>query len=378
MRPTVLRFIATLYSLSVFFSCETSQRESQITVSPGVRRAEWGTIDGKPVYLFTLVNSRGNRAKITNYGGIVTYWECPDREGRKASIVIGFDSLAPYLREHPYFGAIIGRYANRIGDARFVLDENSYTLAANNGMNHLHGGVRGFDKVIWEAAYEDSVPRLQLRYSSPHMEEGYPGKLDVTVTYTLTDDDALEIVYEAVTDRPTIVNLTNHSYFNLSGGEDSTILGHDLQVQADAYTPVDEALIPTGELLPVQGGPFDFRKSRRIGAGIGSMGGGYDHNFVLSRAGDRPEKVAVLSDSVSGRVLEVYTTEPGLQFYSGNFLDGRFHFANGLPIPRHGALCLETQHFPDSPNQPGFPSTVLRPGETYQTVTRYRLSVSGS
>jgi aldose 1-epimerase len=207
------------------------------------------------------------------------------------------------------------------------------------------------------------------------MEEGYPGKLDITVTYTLTEDDALDIVYEAVTDRPTIVNLTNHSYFNLSGGEDTTILAHALQVQADAYTPVDDELIPTGERRLVEGSPFDFRQTRRIGAGIGSVEGGYDHNFVLSRTGAGPEKVAVLSDSVSGRILEVYTTEPGIQFYSGNFLDGRFRFANGRPIPKHGALCLETQHFPDAPNQPGFPSVVLRPGETYRSVTRYRLLI---
>jgi aldose 1-epimerase len=369
--PTIV-----LCSLAAGTTCNPSREQKQEMLSPGTRRADWGTVDGKPVYLYTLVNRNGNRVKISNYGGIVTYWECPDRSGRKASVVIGFDSLAPYLREPPYFGAIVGRYANRIGKARFNLDGTAYTLAANNGRNHLHGGIRGFDRVIWEADYEDSIPRLRLRYTSPHMEEGYPGKLDITVTYTLTDDDALDIVYEAVTDAPTIVNLTNHSYFNLSGGEDSTILDHALQVQSDAYTPVDAELIPTGELRPVQGSPFDFRQSRRIGSGIGSVEGGYDHNFVLSRTGDHLEKIAVLSDSASGRMLEVYTTEPGIQFYSGNFLDGRFHFANGKAIPKHGALCLETQHFPDSPNQPGFPSTVLRPGETYRSVTSYRLLVS--
>jgi aldose 1-epimerase len=330
-------------------------------------------VEGKPVSLFTLQNRKGNRVKISDYGGIVTYWESPDRAGRKASVVIGFDSLAPYLQEPPYFGAIVGRYANRIGKARFALNGTTYTLAANNGPNHLHGGVRGFDKVIWQAEYVDTVPRLRLKYSSPHMEEGYPGTLDITVTYTLTDEDALDIAYEAVTDQPTIVNLTNHSYFNLSGGDDTTILGHALQLTADVYTPVDAGLIPTGELRPVQGSVFDFRQPRRISAGIGSVEGGYDHNFVLTRTGNLPEKMAVLSDSMSGRVLEVYTTEPGIQFYSGNFLDGRFLFANGKPIPKHGALCLETQHFPDAPNQPGFPSVVLRPGETYRSVTRYRL-----
>jgi aldose 1-epimerase len=370
LAPAFIGFIA-------LSSCGPQAEKQSAVIAPAVTRTDWGTVDGKPVSLFTLVNRKGNRVKISDYGGIVTYWEGPDRSGRKESVVIGFDSLAPYLQEPPYFGAIVGRYANRIGKARFSLDGTSYTLAPNNGPNHLHGGIRGFDKVVWQAEYVDSVPQLKLRYSSPHMEEGYPGKLDITVTYTLTDDDALDIVYEAVTDRPTIVNLTNHSYFNLTGGEDTTILGHALQVQADAYTPVDDELIPTGELRPVEGSPFDFRQSRRIGAGIGSVEGGYDHNFVLARTGDQLEKVAVLSDSVSGRILEVYTTEPGIQFYSGNFLDGRFRFTNGNPIPKHGALCLETQHFPDAPNQPGFPSVVLRPGETYRSATRYTLMVSG-
>jgi aldose 1-epimerase len=218
--------LPAFFGLISVLSCGPQMEKQAAVMVPAVTRDSWGVVDGTPVYLFTLVNSNGNRAKISNYGGIVTYWECPDRSGRKASVVIGFDSLAPYLREPPYFGAIVGRYANRIGNARFVLDGTPYTLAANNGRNHLHGGVRGIDKVIWEAEYVDSIPRLRLRYTSPHMEEGYPGKLDITVTYTLTDDDALDIVYEAMTDRPTIVNLTNHSYFNLSGGEDTTILGH--------------------------------------------------------------------------------------------------------------------------------------------------------
>jgi aldose 1-epimerase len=373
MRRLHTRLAPAFFAFILLLSCGPQGEKQAAVKAPAVTRADWGAVDGKPVSLFTLVNRKGNRVKISDYGGIVTYWEYPDRSGRKASVVIGFDSLAPYLREPPYFGAIVGRYANRIGKARFELDGTTYSLAANNGRNHLHGGIRGFDKVVWQSGYVDSLPQLRLRYTSPHMEEGYPGKLDITVTYTLTDDDALEMVYEAVTDRPTIVNLTNHSYFNLSGGEDTTILGHALQLQADAFTPVDDELIPTGELRPVQGSPFDFRQSRRIGAGIGSVEGGYDHNFVLARTGDQPEKVAVLWDSLSGRRLEVYTTEPGIQFYSGNFLDGRFRFANGKAIPKHGALCLETQHFPDAPNQPGFPSVVLRPGEAYRSVTRYRL-----
>jgi aldose 1-epimerase len=373
MRPAIVFLVPAFWGLLSISSCSPQPEKERKESVPAITRVNWGMVEGKPVSLFTLQNRKGNRVKISDYGGIVTYWESPDRAGRKASVVIGFDSLAPYLQEPPYFGAIVGRYANRIGKARFALNGTTYTLAANNGPNHLHGGVRGFDKVIWQAEYVDTVPRLRLKYSSPHMEEGYPGTLDITVTYTLTDEDALDIAYEAVTDQPTIVNLTNHSYFNLSGGDDTTILGHALQLNSDVYTPVDAGLIPTGELRPVQGSVFDFRQPRRISAGIGSVEGGYDHNFVLTRTGNLPEKMAVLSDSMSGRVLEVYTTEPGIQFYSGNFLDGRFRFANGKPIPKHGALCLETQHFPDAPNQPGFPSVVLRPGETYRSVTRYAL-----
>ena len=342
-----------------------------------VSRADWGETDGKKVYLYTLTNKNGTQVKITNYGGIVTSWVAPDKNGKKSSIVLGFDSLSGYLAKPPYFGALIGRYGNRIGKGTFKIDTATYKLATNNGENHLHGGNKGFDKVVWDATpAADSSASLSLNYLSKDGEEGYPGNLKVTVVYTLTDSDELNVEYTAETDKATPVNLTNHSYFNLTGDVNNTILDHSLQINADKYTPVDKGLIPTGELKDVKGTAFDFLQPHKIGERIAAVEGGYDHNFVLNKKGTDLDLVATLSDSVSGRKLEVYTQEPGLQFYSGNFLDGTFKTSDGRPINVHTALCLETQHFPDSPNKPAFPTTIVKPGEKYHTVTKYKLIVN--
>jgi aldose 1-epimerase len=356
-------------------SADSTKNDADSTTKQGVTQASWGQTDGKAVNLYTLTNKNGVQVKITNYGGIVTSWMVPDKNGKQSSIVIGYDSLQGYLQKPPYFGALIGRYGNRIGNARFTLDGKTYTLAANDGKNHLHGGNKGYDKVVWDATFAESTPALTLNYLSKDGEEGYPGNLKVTVTYTLTDDNELSIDYSAETDKATPVNLTNHCYFNLSGDVKNTILDHSLQIAADHYTPVDATLIPTGEIKPVKGTPFDFTQPTKIGARIDQVQGGYDHNFVLNRKDSSLQLVATLSDSISGRKMEVYTVEPGLQFYSGNFLDGTLKLADGTPINKHTALCLETQHYPDSPNKPEFPSTILQPGQKYHTVTKYKVSV---
>ena len=342
----------------------------------GVTQKDWGTDDGKSVSLFTLTNSKGIQVAITNYGGAITSFITPDKTGKKSSIVIGFDDLAGYLNKPPYFGALVGRYGNRIGDAKFTLNGATYQLAANNGKNHLHGGLKGFDKVVWDASVPDStVPSLKLHYISKDGEEGYPGNLDVTVNYSLTDDNGLKIEYTATTDKATPVNLTNHSYFNLTGDVSNTILDHTLMIDADHYTPVDTTLIPTGVIAPVKGTSFDFTSPKKIGQDIDKVPGGYDHNFVLNKKDSSLQEVVEVTDSISGRTLEVFTTQPGVQFYTGNFLDGSLMNHDGKPIKQHTALCLETQHFPDSPNKPNFPSTILNPGETYHSVTVYQVSV---
>ena len=290
---------------------------------------------------------------------------------------MGFDSLSGYLAKPPYFGALVGRYGNRIAKGKFKIDTTTYTLATNNETNHLHGGNKGFDKVVWTAATDnDSIPALQLTYLSKDGEEGYPGNLTVAVKYTLTDDNELKIEYNATTDKATVINLTNHSYFNLTGDVSNTILDHMLQVDADNYTPVDNTLIPTGEIKSVKGGPFDFTTATKIGLRIDSVKGGYDHNFVLNKKDTSLQKVVTLTEATSGRKLEVFTMEPGVQFYTGNFLDGTIKTSDGKAIKLHTGLCLETQHFPDSPNQPKFPTTSLLPGQKYHTVTVYKLSVA--
>ncbi len=334
----------------------------------------FGMADGKPVSLYTLKNDSGTEVKITNYGGIITSWVSPDKKGVKSSIVLGFDSLSGYLAKPPYFGALIGRYGNRIANGKFKIGDSTYTLATNNGKNHLHGGLKGFDKQVWDAKW-NGKGMLTLSYTSKDGEEGYPGNLKVTVVYSLSNNNELTIEYNAETDKPTPVNLTNHSYFNLTGSVDNTILDHILEIEADAYTPVDSTLIPTGKILPVKGTPFDFTKPMAIGARIAQVPGGYDHNFVLRERPELMRLAATVTDSISGRKLQVFTSEPGLQFYTGNFLDGSIKTSDGKPINKNTALCLETQHFPNSPNEPSFPNTILKPLGKYHTVTTYKLSL---
>jgi aldose 1-epimerase len=360
---------------ALIISCNNSSAiKKPESVKAGITKIDWGKVNGKEVYLFTLVNNKGTEVKISNYGGTVTSFITTDKDDKKSEIIVGFDSLDQYLQKPPYFGALIGRYGNRIGNAKFTLDGITYHLAANDGKNTLHGGLKGFDKVIWDAKIpNDTVPSLTLKYLSKDGEEGFPGNLQVLVQYSLTDRDELKIEYSAETDKPTPVNLTNHTYFNLSGDINNTILDEILMIDANRYTPVDSTLIPTGKILGVKGTPYDFSSPKKIGKDINQVKGGYDFNWVLNRKDTSLQKVAVLSDPISGRSLEVYTTQSGLQFYTGNFLDGKFINRDGKPIKVHSALCLETQHFPDSPNEPDFPSTILRPGEKYHSVTVYKI-----
>ncbi len=339
------------------------------------------TPEGTAVNLYTLTNESGMRVDVTNYGGIIVRLLVPDADGDLGDITLGYDSIAGYLEETPYFGAIIGRYGNRIGAGRFTLDGETYELARNNGPNHLHGGEKGFDKVVWNAEPFESEngSGLIFTYTSPDGEEGYPGTLEAKVTYTLTDDNELIFDYEATSDKATPVNLTQHAYFNLAGHASGDVLDHVLTINADAFTPVDSTLIPTGELRPVAGTPFDFAVPTPIGARINNeneqirFGGGYDHNFVLNMAGaDSLKSAARVQEPTSGRVMEVFTTEPGVQFYSGNFLDGSITGKDGAVYEHRTGFCLETQHYPDSPNKPNFPSTILRPGETYRSRTVYK------
>jgi aldose 1-epimerase len=336
------------------------------------------TADGQAVDIVTLTNGKCLTAKITTYGGIIVSVEAPDRNGKSGDIVLGFDKLDGYLKSHPYFGAIIGRYGNRIGGAKFTLDGLEYKLAANNGINSLHGGIKGFDKVVWKiekAQAKGNEAELELSYTSKDGEEGFPGNLKCIVTYTLTADNKLEMEYEATTDKPTVVNLTNHSYWNLAGQGNGDILGHKLMINADKYTPVDKDLIPTGELKSVKDTPMDFTKPMTIGSRIEQVDiKGYDHNYVLKGKVGKMKLVARVYEPTSGRVMEIETTEPGVQFYTSNFLDGSLKGKEGKVYNKHGALCLETQHYPDSPNKPEFPSVVLRPGEKYETETVHTFS----
>lgn len=339
------------------------------------------TGEGEQVERYTLRGRGGIEAEVISYGGLISALRAPDRRGVLGDVVLGFDTLAGYLAGHPYFGALIGRYGNRIANGVFSLNGVRYELARNNGGNHLHGGLRGFDKVIWQIAPLDDgdEPALELRYRSPDGEEGYPGTLDVRVVYTLTAEGGLRIDYEATTDRDTVLNLTNHSYFNLAGSGD--VLGHQLLIAAERFLPTDAGSIPTGERRPVQGTPMDFTAPTPIGANISAddeqlrfASGGYDHTWVLGEPAAEPRLAARVHEPASGRVMEVLTTQPGVQFYSGNFLDGSLRGKGGQVYQKHAALCLETQHFPDSPNQPGFPSTLLRPSEQYRHTTIYRFS----
>jgi aldose 1-epimerase len=335
--------------------------------------------DGREVHFFTLRNARGSTLKFTNYGLIVTELHVPDRRGRLGNVVLGFDHLPRYLQGHPFFGAVAGRYANRIAGGQFALDGQTYRLATNNGPNHLHGGQVGFDKRLWTPGalrVEKDSLWAELAYVSPDGEEGYPGELHVTVRYTLTNDDEFRIEYKATTDKPTVLNLTNHSYFNLAGQGD--VFGHALEIMADQFTEVDAGLIPTGKLLAVKGTALDFTTPRKIGeraAQGGLSSPGYDHNFVLRSGGKKLALAARAFDPASGRVLECHTDQPGVQLWTMNFDPGPdLVCTGGWKVPRHGGFCLETQHYPDSPNHPHFPSTVLRPGQTFRSTTAYRFS----
>ncbi len=368
---------AFLIAGTIFTSC--TMKTPKEASKAGITKQAWDKVDNQDVDLYTLTNKEGNEVKISNYGGKVTSWITPDKNGTNASIVLGFDSAKKYTPAVPYFGALIGRYGNRIAKGKFTLDGKTYTLATNNGANHLHGGNKGFDKVIWTAQPTvDSIPSLTLTYLSKDGEEGYPGNLKVTVKYTLTDSDELKIEYSATTDKATPLNLTNHSYFNLSGDPTTPILDEEVQINASKYTPVDSTLIPTGELKDVKGTPFDFTKPTKIGLHINEIPAkpvGYDHNFVLNNSDTTLHQAAIVYDPTSGRQLEVLTTQPAIQFYTGNFLDGTLKLDNGKPINQHTALCLETQHYPNSPNQASFPSTILKPGETFHSLTIYKVSV---
>lgn len=339
------------------------------------------TRDGTPVDLYVLRNSKGMEAGICNYGGIVVWLKVPDKHGKLGDVVLGYDHLDGYLTNNPYFGCLVGRYGNRIANGQFTLDGVKYQLAKNDGPNHLHGGVKGFDKVVWSAKsyLTPDGPALELEYLSADGEEGYPGNLSVKAIYTVTEDNALRVDFTATTDKPTICNLTHHSYFNLAGKGD--ILGHIVMMPAERFTPVDSTLIPTGELRPVAGTPFDFRKPTAIGARINQddeqlkFGKGYDHNWVYDKPPGKLTLLARVTEPTSGRVMEVWSTEPGLQFYSGNFLDGTITGKGGWVYQfRHG-FCMEPQHYPDSPNKPHFPSTVLRPGQVYRNTIIYKFSV---
>jgi aldose 1-epimerase len=380
---TFFNFILALTVL-IMFGCE--KKETAAAKKPEVKenkkmsitKESFGqTPDKQTVVLYTLTNPNGVKARIMNYGATLVSLETPDKNGNIADIILGFDNLDGYLKDHPYFGVIVGRYANRIGGAKFTLSGVEYKLAANNGANHLHGGIKGFDKVVWkveDATAKDDTASVKMSYLSKDGEEGYPGNLNCSVTYTLTKDNDLKIDYEAKTDKTTVINMTNHAYWNLAGQGNSDILGHELMINADKYTPVDEGLIPTGEIKSVKDSPMDFTKPMTIGSRIDKVTGGYDHNYVLNSGGGKLELAAKVYEPTSGRVMEVYTVEPGIQFYSGNFLDGSITGKSGKVYKKHYGFCLETQHFPDSPNKPEFPSVVLKPGEKYSTETVYKFS----
>ena len=340
-----------------------------------VLRSSFGKLpDGKAVDLYALTNANGLSAKVSTYGTIITELHVPDRDGKPGNIVLGFDNLAQYLKGHPYFGCTVGRVANRIAKGRFTLDGQTYALAINNGPNHLHGGLKGFDKVVWHAEPQAGAA-VKFTYVSPDGEDGYPGKLTVAVTMGLTDANELRIDYLATTVKPTPVNLTNHSYFNLAG--DGDILGHELMIAADHYTPSDSTMIPTGEIKPVKDTPFDFTQPQPVGSRFAQLHTdpvGYDHNYVLNGGGKSLALAARVYEPRSGRVMEVHTTEPGVQLYTGNGLDGSLTGIGGVVYRQHSAICLETQHFPDSVNQPTFPSVILRPGQIYQQTTVHKFS----
>lgn len=377
-RKTPLLFLSIMFNMALLTSCTEPSRTEVI------QKEVFGVLPQRDtVHIYTLSNENNMKVEILDYGGIVQSIKIPDKDGKDSDVVLGFDDLDSYIHDSPYFGALIGRYGNRIADGKFTLNDSTYILAKNNGPNSLHGGRKGFDKKLWEVRpFEtDTTQGLGLWYSSPDGEEGYPGRLDVVVTYTLTRNNALHIDYKAKTDKPTVVNLTNHTYFNLSG-KGGSIREHQLMINADHFLPVDSTLIPIGNLEPVRNTPMDFNESTAIGKHIDDEdeqlkfgSSGYDHCWVLDTRGDIKQLAAELYDPETGRKVSVYTTEPGLQFYSGNQLDGSITGKYGYPYKKYGALALETEHFPDSPNQPDFPSTRLEPGQEYHTKTIYKFSV---
>lgn len=372
----ILFLIANVLFNSCQYGKKQASNDGRDSSNVTLMKTEFGKIDNQVINLYTLTNANGITVKITNYGAIITAILTPDKNGISGDIVLGFDSLAPYLSGHPYFGCIAGRFANRINKGKFTLGGQTYQLSINNGPNHLHGGINGFDKKVWQAqeVLDSAGAGVVMTLLSPDGDEGYPGNLKVTVTYRLGENDELSCLIEAETDKPTPVNLCNHTYFNLNGAKTS-ILDHILEIFANNYTEVDQNLIPTGVLPEVQGGPMDFSTPYRIGERIDKVQGGYDHNYVLVKGQSGPEIAARLYDPFSGRMVEVLTTQPGVQFYSGNFLDGTITGKGGTVYYKHWGMCLETQHFPDSPNQKSFPDAILLPGEKFQELTIYRFSV---
>lgn len=381
----LLSVLTATLAVALLASCQTSTKQQEKTdTMPSITKSAFGTVDNQPVDLYTLTNANGQTVKITNYGGIITSINTADKDGTIEDVVLGYDSLAGYLKAPSFFGAAVGRYGNRIAKGKFTLNGQTYTLAQNNGPNSLHGGKKGFDKVIWKAEEikTDNSVGLKLSYLSADGEEGFPGNLNVTMTYTWDNENTLTIDYEATTDKPTIVNLCNHSYFNLTGNTKRDILDHQVMLQASRFVPVDDTLIPTGELKEVKGTPFDFMQATAVGTRIDDTtdvqiknGGGYDHCWVIDRKDSSLVPFATVVDPTSKRQMEVLTTEPGVQFYTGNFLNGTITGKHNVVYKKRFGLCLETQHYPDSPNQPSFPSVVLNPGQTYRTTTVYKFSV---
>ncbi len=378
MRTIFLNSILLLFVAFFQINCTSKQTDVE-----RIRKEPFGKApDGTPVELFTLTNKNGMSVQITNYGGIITTLRVPDAGGDLEDVVLGYYTLEKYLEKSPHFGALVGRYGNRIAHGEFTLDGKKYELVTNNGPNHLHGGKEGFDKKVWEAEMitKDHASALKLHYLSPHMEEGYPGNLDVYATYRLTDENEVRLDFEATTDRKTILNLTHHSYFNLKGHGKGRILDHLIRFDADRIVPIDDEAIPLGGLMDVEGTPFDFKEFRTIGEDINDdhiqirNGSGYDHTFVINGEYGRLRKACTVKEPASGRIMEVYTTEPGVQFYTGNHLDGSIKGKEGRIYERRSGFCLEAQHFPDSPHNPDFPSTVLEPGETYTQTTVYKFS----
>ena len=370
-----MKYYLIILCLFLLVGCLQPEKNA-IAYSKSIRETPFGKIGDTAITRYTITNNNGMQVSIINYGATITSMIVPNKKGERGDVMLGFDSLSGYLQSaNPYFGSTIGRYGNRIAKGQFLLGGNNYSLSVNDHGNTLHGGLRGLDKVIWNATRIPGDSGMRFTYVSAAGDQGFPGELTISVHFTLTDQNTLQIEYVANTTEPTPVNLTNHAYFNLSAGASPTILDHEVTILANQYTAVDSFLIPTGALPSVSGTPMDFTHPKKIGAEIAAVKGGYDHNWVLNKAADSLEKVAEVFEATSGRVMEVFTTEPGLQFYTGNFLNGTLTGKAGKQYPKHAAFCMETQHFPDGPHQPTFPSTLLLPDQTYHQLTQYKFSV---